>query len=140
MVEGELLANMDPVKPWRCAQCHAVLGVVERDGDGFRRLRVLRRAVADGLPVGEGETAATVRGGLLDVHCDLRGGAHVGAGGGGVAGIGGENRLTLRGIWVEWLRVGKLFTDLNNRAYLQYFMPGIISYTVKLQRIRSLYI
>jgi hypothetical protein len=73
MVEGELLANMDPVKPWRCAQCHAVLGVVERDGDGFRRLRVLRRAVADGLPVGEGETAATVRGGLLDVHCELCG-------------------------------------------------------------------
>ena len=29
-------------------------------------------------------------------------GAHVGAGGGGAAGVGGENRLTLRGIWVEF--------------------------------------
>jgi len=85
--------------PWHCPQHHAVLGMVGWDGNGFRRLRVLRRAVEDGLPAGEGETAVTVRGG-----------AHVGAGGGRAAGVGGENRLTRREIWVEWLRV-KLFLD-----------------------------
>jgi hypothetical protein len=42
------------------------------------------------------------------VHRTSAGGAHVGAGGGGAAGVGGENRLTWRGIWVEWLRAGKL--------------------------------
>ena len=37
MVERDMQPNMDSVKPWRCPQCHAVLGVVERDGDGFRQ-------------------------------------------------------------------------------------------------------
>ena len=36
--------------------------------------------------------------------------------------------------------LGNYWPNVNNRAYLQYIMPGIIGYTVKLQRIRSLYI
>lgn len=68
-----MMPNIELVKPWRCPHCHAVLGHVDRDGDGFRRLQVYRRAVPNALPAGEGEIKATVRGGLLDVHCEICG-------------------------------------------------------------------
>ena len=64
-------SNRESVKPWRCPKCHAALGRVERDGDGIRRLRVYQHAVKDGLPAGDGVLKATVRGGSLDVHCEL---------------------------------------------------------------------
>ena len=94
-----MMPNIESVKPWRCPQCHAVLGHVDRDGDGFRRLQVYRRAVPDGLPAGEGERlrppcAAGLTGCALR---DLRRGAYMGAGGGGASGVVGEsekNRMT----------------------------------------------
>jgi hypothetical protein len=68
-----MMPNIESVKPWRCPQCHALLGHVERDGDGIRRLRVYQHAVPAELPAGHVVIKATVRGGSMDAHCEICG-------------------------------------------------------------------
>jgi hypothetical protein len=72
-LEFEMMPNDESVKPWRCPKCHAALGRVERDGDGIRRLKVFQRAVPAELPAGDEVIKVTVRGGSLDVYCELCG-------------------------------------------------------------------